>query len=117
MRHINLYFTILLAAGILSGCMQDTVSTESTPTKPASKKAVLQTTIQGLDLSKPQDSEYFRSRYDQSQEFVAWCDKTMVEQIPKDETSQMFYKNCKEAGFAIMLGRGNLEKRHKHESY
>ena len=117
MNPFKSYSIILFTACFLIGCMQETPSLESTPSKPTTKKTVLQTTIQGLDLSKPQSSEYFRGHLVPAREFVAWCDKTMIEPIPKDKTSQMFHGNCKEAGFAIMMGAGNLEKRWTHKSY
>lgn len=77
-------FLILIIAISLGGCTKS-----------------IQTEIPGLDLSKPQDSRYFHANYDASLKFVDWCQKTMLPPIPKDKTSQMFYRNCLAASWAV----------------
>ena len=94
---------IVFASVLLSGCRQE---------------PVLETTIPGLDLSKLQDQDYFRDRLEPTREFVAWCNKTMVEPIPEDKTSRLFFRNCKVASYASFLGeKRSLEATIKHERY
>lgn len=82
-----------------------------------SKEPVLETDIPGLDLSKPQNADYFRKNIEASKEFNQWCKKTMIEPIPKDDVSMRFYNNCNEANMAILIPKTKIEGTRKYNSY
>jgi hypothetical protein len=77
----------------------------------------ISTTIPGLDLSKPQSVDYFRENYDKSKEFNEWCLKNMLDPVPKDKISIMFYDNCQKAQAAIMSPQKSIESQRKYNSY
>ena len=82
-----------------------------------SREPVLETKIPGLDLSRPQNSRYFHEHYDASKQFVSWCVNTMKEPIPKNDTSQMFYQNCRAATWAIRMPQKKLEGSRQYRSF
>lgn len=92
-------FTCFITA--LSGCSKDVRKTE----------------IPGLDLSKHQDRRYFSANLDAAKKFLEWCDKEMVEPIPKDKISQMFAENCSEAWWGVALGKKRERPRSSYQSF
>ena len=77
----------------------------------------IQTEIDGLDLSKEQDIDYFRDRYELSRKFNEWCLKNMLEPIPKDNISKLFYYNCQTVNRAVMWPHKSIEKSRTYKSY
>lgn len=82
-----------------------------------SKESVLKTEIPGLDLSKPQNADYFRENIEASKKFNSWCETTMIDPIPKDEVSMRFFNNCNQANTAVLIPNLKIEGTRQYNKY
>lgn len=82
---------LLLAAILLSACTQK-------------EPAIKTPSIEGLDLTTIQNSDYFRKNLDGAKKLVEWCKQNVN---PADSSSHEVVirnlKNCKNADFALKM--------------
>jgi hypothetical protein len=74
--------------------------------------------IEGLDLTKIQSSDYFRENLPAAEKLLVWCDENMNPlDTSSHETVVRNLKNCQHASSAVTITTVDIRKGRKYRSH